>query len=563
MGAPRTEAEANAGPRGRRAARRSRRAWLALLALLPLAGCAAPGGVSAPHRGGTLTMGLYAPPESFNPLVAGDLDSVRAYTPLFPHLYSVAPDLSVTPDLATSLPVVSDGGTTWTIPLRRDAVWSDAVPITAADVVYTVTTEQDPGLDTRATFDWSEVSKIVATDAHTVVVTLVAPDASFLGDHLTAAIVPKHVLSGTPAAQMSQSLFGEKPTVGGGPFVFKGQLSPSAWQLDANPRYYGPRPLLDTIDELVVADPAQLSSALASGNVLYDNGLTAAQAADARTQFGVNVVSYAALGYYAVQPNDRAGTLFADAATRHALDLALDRRTITLGATGGTGTVMWSDISPESWAYRVAGVTPHSRDVAAARAALAADGWTLPASGPASKGGVTLSAQLVYPRSDPARARAASLVADEARAAGFALTPAALGDDAYAAAISSGGYSVALTAGGLGVDPDDSPTLACGQLPQANPRGLNAGGFCDPALDALFAAERSATGATWGALTAARGPVFHEIEAELARTTPLVPLWTDTRWVAVNVTVAGVAAGPELDEDLGSAYLASWYLTSA
>ncbi|MHB8719420.1 MAG: peptide ABC transporter substrate-binding protein [Candidatus Dormibacteria bacterium] len=506
-------------------------------------------------------MGLYAAPESFNPLVAGDLNSVRAYTPLFPHLYSVSPDLTITPDLATSLPAVD--GTTWTVTLRSTARWSDGKPITATDVVYTITTEKNPALDTQATFDWSEVTSVVAVDPHTVRLTLTRPDASFLGDHLTTAIVPAHVLGDTAVAQMSQSLFGQKPLVSGGPFRFVAKVSGSEWQLDANPTYYGARPRLDTIDEVVVADPALLSGQLAAGSVLYDNGLTAAQAADARSQYGVNVSSYAALGYYAVQPNERAGRLFADVALRRALDDTLDRRAITARATGGTGTVMWSDISPESWVYRSAGITPHPADVAAARALLAADGWTAPGGGTASKGGTPLSATLIYPRSDPARALAAQVVVAEARAAGFSLTAQAVEDGTYGDDLAAGTFDLALTAGGLGVDPDDSPTLACDAIPPANPAGLNAGGFCDPALDALFTQEQAATGTSWSALSSARAPIFAQIEARVAQEVPLIPLWTDTRWVAVNITVGGVTVGPQLDEDLGSAYLASWYLTSS
>jgi hypothetical protein len=61
----------------------------------------------------------------------------------------------------------------------------------------------------------------------------------------------------------------------------------------------------------------------------------------------------------------------------------------------------------------------------------------------------------------------------------------------------------------------------------------------------------------------ARRPVFAQIERTVIQDLPLIPLWTDTRWVAINVTVGGVGAvGPQLDEDLASSFYASWYLAA-
>lgn len=546
-----------------RRGRRPAAAALTALAALALSGCSGYRPAEVQRQGGILTMALYAQPLSFNPLVAGDLNSVRAYTPLFPHLYSVGADLAATPDLAVTLPSESADGTVWTIPLRPQARWSDGQPITADDVVYTIVTESDPELDTRASFDWSEVRAVSATSAHTVRITLTHPDASFLADHLTAAIVPKHVLSANRPAEMSQAVFGQRPTVSGGPFEFTaGSItSPTTYTLSANRDYYLGRPNLDTLVERVVANPADLASQLAQGQVLFAPGLSAAQADDARAQQGVGVYSFPALGYYGIQFNDRPGHLFADAATRHALDLTIDRPALVASATGGRGTVLWGDISPQSWAYDPRAVASHGRDVAAARAQLTAVGWSTGAT-PATRAGVSLTAPLLYPRSDPARAVAARLIASDARTAGMVLTPTGVGDTDLGAALESGSFEVALTAGGLGADPDDTPTLGCDQAPPGNPNGLNAGGFCDPAMDALLAAERAVPVTSTPAMEQQRRPIFDRIEALLAADLPLDPLWTDTRWLALNTTVSGVGkVGAQLDGNLNSAFYAALSLS--
>ena len=534
----------------------------AVAAALALSGCSGYQPAQAQRHGGKLVVALYAPPVSFNPLVAGDLNSVRAYTPLFPHLYSAAADLSVTPDLAASLPVESAEGTVWTIPLRASARWSDGQPITADDVVYTIATESDPTLDSQATFDWSEVHAISATSAHTVQITLTKPDASFLGDHLTAAIVPKHVLSQNHPAQMSQAIYNHQPTVTGGPFLFTAAESILHYTLSANRGYYLGAPNLDSIEEVVVANPDDLGPALGQGQVLFAPGLTAAQAAEARSDDGVGVFSYPALGYYGVQFNERRGHPFADAVTRHALDLSLDRSSIVARATSGQGLVLWGDINPRSWAFNAAAIAPHGRDVTAARALLTGAGWTVPPAGAATRSGLTLDVRLIYPRSDPARARAAQDIAGAANAAGVVLTPWPLADTDFGTALQSGAFDAALTAGGLGVDPDDSLTVACDQAPPQDSAGLNAGGFCDPALDALLTAEQTIAVTSKTAMEQQRRPIFDSIQRRFTADLPFIPMWTDTRWMAINSTVGGVgSAGAQLDQDLNSAFYGAWYLT--
>jgi ABC-type transport system substrate-binding protein len=186
----------------------------------------------------------------------------------------------------------------------------------------------------------------------------------------------------------------------------------------------------------------------------------------------------------------------------------------------------------------------------------------LPSSGAASKGGVALTDKLIYPRSDPARALAATRIASQAAAAGILLTPTALGDTDFGAALQSGSFEVALTAGGLGADPDDSITLGCDQAPPQNPAGLNAAGFCDPVLDALLTSERAVPVTSTTSMEAQRRPIFDRIERLLAADVPFIPLWTDTRWLAINTTVGGVGhVGAQLDDNLNSAFYAGLFLT--
>ncbi|MDP9326225.1 MAG: hypothetical protein M3O87_06790, partial [Candidatus Dormibacteraeota bacterium] len=67
-----------------------------------------------PTQGGTLTVALAADPPTLNRFLASDPVSLRASAPLFPNLFTAQPDMSFTPDLAESMPQISDDGKTWT-----------------------------------------------------------------------------------------------------------------------------------------------------------------------------------------------------------------------------------------------------------------------------------------------------------------------------------------------------------------------------------------------------------------------------------------------------------------
>ena len=106
-----------------------------------------------------------------------------------------------------------------------------------------------------------------------------------------------------------------------------------------------------------------------------------------------------------------------------------------------------------------------------------------------------LRVPLLYPRDDPARARAAALLAQETAPAGIVLTPQAVGSTDFSSALVLGQFDLALSADGLGPDPDDSPLLGCDGVPSAaNPNGLNDGGYCSPQMDSLL---QRVPGAPW------------------------------------------------------------------
>ena len=100
------------------------------------------------------------------------------------------------------------------MPLRKNAVWSDGTPITADDVVFTVSAEMDAHLDTRAHFQWNAVRAVSRIDDHTVRFRVATADASFVADHLVFPIVPKRVYGQLDLAHMSKASASDRPLSG-------------------------------------------------------------------------------------------------------------------------------------------------------------------------------------------------------------------------------------------------------------------------------------------------------------------------------------------------------------
>ena len=506
--------------------------------LAALVACSGNGSGPTVRNGGTIYVSLPALAASLNPLVARDVASMRAYTPLFPLLYAAQPDFSVGPSLASAQPAYTDGGKTLTVPLRADAKWSDGIAITADDVVYTVTTELNPHLQTLAAFSWGPLTAVAKVDAHTVRFSLSTPDAAFLADQLVTPIVPQHALASVDPAHMASDAYSSAPKVTGGPFVFNHRDAGNTIFLDANPSYFLGRPHADHLVEQV-GDDAAAPTQLGEGKLSWDPQLSPASAGQAIVSSGVAVSSYAGTSLVAVQFNVRAGRPFASAPVRHALAYSLDHDVLVGQATGASqGFPVLGDINPTSWA--AGGATQYSLDVAHATQLLH---------------GAHPSASILFPSADAQRASAAALITQQSVAAGFALHPEGVSDAAFQAALSSGAFDASVVSVSTGLDPDNSSLFATGGA-------LNYGGYTSPALDALIAAELYATSA--GAdLQQARKPIFAKIEQAVSGDLPCYFLWAPRHYMGFSATLGGVTAvGVQLDADRTNSFYLDWFVAA-
>ncbi|MDZ4226103.1 MAG: ABC transporter substrate-binding protein, partial [Patescibacteria group bacterium] len=146
--------------------------------------------VPTPAAGGTFTEGILGAPRFINPALAVSAADHDLAALVYSGLLKTTPEGTYAPDLALSYELSGDGKI-YIFVLRPDITFHDGKPVTAEDVVFTVTKIQDPLLKSTARANWEGVVA-EAVDERTVRFTLSQPYAPFI-KNATIGILPQHL----------------------------------------------------------------------------------------------------------------------------------------------------------------------------------------------------------------------------------------------------------------------------------------------------------------------------------------------------------------------------------
>jgi peptide/nickel transport system substrate-binding protein len=232
------------------------------------------GTVSGPIRGGSLVASLRSEPRTFNRLApnanqaAVDAVTRLAHAPLV-RLNRVTDQPE--PWLAEKWSVSPDGRVI-TLTLRDGVKFSDGVPFTSEDVVFTFKALYDPAVNsvlaTGVQVDHQPLA-VTATDPRTVVVTMAAAFAPGVAMLDNVPIYPKHLLQAALDAHTLGSAWGAatppSQMAGLGPFVVEEYKPGERLAFARNPHYWRkdasgtPLPYLDRlVIEFVKAQDAEM-----------------------------------------------------------------------------------------------------------------------------------------------------------------------------------------------------------------------------------------------------------------------------------------------------------------
>ncbi len=228
------------------------------LSLLAVAGV---GGASAqaPRLGGTLvfgtqgaTGGLREPP-CLNVLLELKCITTGALTPFISQkvllgAFDAGPDNTWRPRLVSEVDYTTKRPFTLTYHIRPEARWSDGVPVTARDFVFTDRVMRALRDEQFTPWHAEQVRSVRAVDAKTVRVVLRSRFAGWRG--LFGTVLPSHALSGqNPARLWTDGIDNPKTgaPIGSGPFLVERWERGTRIVLRRNPNYWGRRPRLERI----------------------------------------------------------------------------------------------------------------------------------------------------------------------------------------------------------------------------------------------------------------------------------------------------------------------------
>lgn len=269
----------------------------------------------------------------------------------------------------------SGDGRVITATLHADLKWSDATPLTSADVVFTYTALKSLVATTPVLAELRHITEVQAIDALRVRFTLDAPYAPLLS-LWALPVLPQKTLATQSIARINL----RNLTTTAGAFSYKNVDANGAIILVANPNYVHGAPLLDEIVLLPNSRDAVMVAGVGDGTIdiaeLQETPQFSATNPFSHTQYAQNVFGVAAF-------NLRPERLFGEANLRLAVQQALSQ------------TTTLSMMLPQSWADTPITTTTVLSD---ANTVLDQAGWdTSDDAGIRQKSGVSLQVTLLAP----------------------------------------------------------------------------------------------------------------------------------------------------------------------
>ncbi len=508
-----------------------------------------------PVEQGVLREALIAPNcvIKLNPLLAGFNQADRDVVALiFEGLMKTDPYGAAIPNLAASLPRISDDGLTYIFTLREDVRWHDGTPFTSADVIFTISlmqAEDFPGTPDLRNF-WRTV-EADALNAQMVRFKLAQPLATF-PDYLRIGILPEHALRGTTARTLNSHPFNLAP-IGTGAYQFERLLGDGARlrgvRLRAAPTYAA-RPeaaegyALRQLDLLCYPTWDEARAAFERGEV---NSLSDVPSAVVQSLKALPITLYTAykpaVGAVIYNWARESVPFFRDVRFRQALARSVDRQALVEQFMADRAVVAHTPILPSSWAFARNIVCPSydpSAPEAAARSLAQvqitppppeADPNAPEAAPPPSSVGYRFQLLLA---DDAAQAALGQAVAEAWRALGLGVDVVVVDRVTFRERLANGSFDAALVELDLAPSADPDPYSLWRQVPTEG--GLNFGSLNERRISELLEAARQTTdGSARVALYAEFQRLFCDRAAALVLYYPIYYYGADERLAGVQL----------------------------
>lgn len=433
-----------------------------------------------------------------------------------------------------------------TATVKADLQWSNATPLTSADVVYTYSALKSLPVSSPLLADLAVISDVVAVDDTHVRFVLQRPYAGIFS-LWTVPILPAQVLTSQQIAQVNM----RNLLTSAGPFVYSEQREDGAIVLVANRAYVLGTPLLDSIVLRPAQTDAQMVDAVRTGTVdiaeLRDDLRVQARSAISTTTYAQNVMM---VEMY----NMRDGHTTSDVRLRQVLAATMpyDVRDLFI---------------PESWVH---GVVTATQSITDAVALLDSTGWVAPAdTTQRQRDGVPLAVSLLVPADNPFMMQHADVLEAQWQSWGITVTRQNADRDAYLQALIppyaydvmlvelAAGRSSSSYADLLFYQPDVRALFDASQRNEGLPdiRGsLNFSGLQDSTINSLLARLSSTY------TNDAQQQLYRELIPAVQRVMPMVVRQRPVSTVIYGARVHASTGSMRFNSPWYSANAARWYV---
>lgn len=462
-------------------------------------------------------------------------------------------------DLAESWGISQDG-TVYNFSIRPDASWHDGMPVTSADIIFTVNllrSDDLPVPDDLREF-WKQI-EVLPLDDSTVQFRLPEAFSPFL-DYAAFGVLPEHKLGSLSPAEIMDADFNLEP-VGSGPYQFKSMLSEDGSikgvVLTSFDDYHRETPFIDEIVFYYYPDSQSAVTAYLGGEVQGISQLDQATFYQVLAAPGINMYSgrLPQLTQIYLNLDDPDLPFFQDSNVRRALLMSLNRQWMIDNLLDSQSLIADGPIFPGSWAYyedieRI----PYNPD--SALAALKEAGYTIPSGGSSvrEKDGVPFSFELVHPATPAHTALAEAIRRDWSKLGiDVQLNPVSY-EEILADYLEPRDYQAALVDINMTRSPDPDPYPFWDQA-QIND-GQNYSNWDDRQASEFLERARISTD------VGERAQAYRNFQVRFTSEMPALPLFYPVFSYAVDQEVLGISMGPLYDLSDRHNTISSWYMVA-
>ncbi len=514
-----------------------RRACLVLVLGLAVACGRGPGGPAASND--LLIVGYDREPDTLNRFSTHILEDIQ--TCVIEGLTITDDQMNIVPLLAADVPTLEGGGVvlradggmdvTWT--LRPGVTWHDGVPLTSADVKFTVDAINDPGYNPESTDGFDRISSVDTPDALTAIVhyrEVYAPYAL----QFMRGLLPRHVLEGRDIDRATDY---NRAPLGTGPYRVAEWKSGEYIRLERVADYWrgSQYPHIKEILFRFIANTNTRINQLKSGEVHLVAMFPWDKHREVATIPGVTVYKTPGNAYEHVTLNERRVSAFRDVAVRRALLHAIDRDLISTAILDGLAPVTHGAIQPVSWAY-ADDVVKYGFDPAQARRLLEGAGW-LDGNGDGvrEKDGQPFAFTLITQAGFAVRESVSQVLQRQFRDVGVDMKVQLVDGTSISGLWFEGNFDAMLHWWQMPADPELTLFFAADRMP---PRGRNINYFEDARVTELvYAADRTVD-------RSERKRLLADAQRRIAELLPELPLYGVTKLDAVPAGLRGFTGNP-------------------